>query len=75
MRCKGIIVIVVLLLSNFTGLTQIDSINYQVSFRFVDGIYTTYEEFKNNSPSIRYKTIISDNPEIQFLFGHYAKME
>lgn len=75
MRLKGLIVIVISLISSITSLAQVDSVKYQIGFRFIDGIYSTYEEFKNNSPSIRYKAIISDNPEVQFLFGHYAKME
>lgn len=55
--------------------SQSDSIKYSFGFKFTDGIYLTFEEFKNNDPSIKEKVIISDNPQTQFLIGNFLKVE
>ncbi len=39
-------------------LIAIDSTMYTKGFKFKDGIYRTFEEFKFNSPSIQYKEVI-----------------
>ena len=74
---RQIITVVVLAITfNSTNLfSQNDSIKYTFNYRFVDGIYRSFEEFKKNDPSIDEKAIIADNPEVQFLIGNFAKVE
>lgn len=54
---------------------QQDSVKYTQGFKFHDGIYKTFEDFKNNNPSIKERAVISENPEAQFLLGNFATME
>ena len=49
--------------------SQGDSVMYSDDFEFTEGIYMTFEEFKNNDPSIRKKAIITDSPTDQILIG------
>ena len=42
-------------------LTAVDSVMYHKDFKFQDGIYKTFKEFKFNSPSIKPKEIIVAN--------------
>lgn len=46
-----------------------DSVKYSPDFEFVEGIYLTFEEFKNNDPSIKQEAVIRDTPTDQLLFG------
>ena len=48
--------------------SQVDSVLYTPDFEFVEGIYMSYEEFRDNDPSIREEAIITDkyNWEDQF---------
>jgi len=43
---------------------QVDSIKYTPGFKFNDGIYKTYEEFKQNNPSIKGKATISKKDDV-----------
>lgn len=75
MRLVIFIGIVSLLVLGNKGYAQVDTIKYQIDFRFADGIYRTFEEFKNNSPSIKSNAIIKNNPGVQFFIGSAAKIE
>lgn len=68
---------VFLLLMICTGnlFSQVDSIKYTSDFKFREGIYRSFEEFKRNEPSIEEKAIVNENSEIQFLVGNFTKAE
>lgn len=53
--------------------SQCDSIKYSWDFEFVDGIYTSFEEFKENKPLIKEEAIVMDNPEIKFQVSSFAE--
>ena len=64
------------LISGFSSLfSQNDSVKYTPDFKFVDGIYRTFEEFKENNPSIKRKAVLDDNPGMQFFVGRFTKAE
>jgi hypothetical protein len=55
--------ILTVLISGFSSLfSQTDSVKYTPDFKFVDGIYRTFEEFERNDPSIKEKLITSNEP-------------
>jgi hypothetical protein len=42
---------------------------YEFGFDFVEGIYLTFEEFKNNDPAIKMKNVIVKVPENPYRFN------
>jgi len=72
MKIIKLIILVIGLLYYSNIYSQIDSIQYTADFKFTTGIYRTYEEFKSNTPSIREKAIITDNPITQFVIGNIS---
>ena len=56
-------------------LSQQELTQYTSDFRFHDGIYKSFEEFKRNDPSVKEQAIISENPEVQILIGNFATMQ
>lgn len=60
---KKNLILLVLLLTFCIGniFPQIDSVKYTFEFNFKEGLYLTYDEFKNNSPSIKDYKVIAAN--------------
>ena len=56
---KYILIILFLTINIATSKSQSDTIMYSKKFKFNDGIYITYNDFKNNKPSILFEKYIN----------------
>lgn len=75
MRQLILFIIIALLGSGTKVNAQADSTKYTPDFKFTDGIYMSFDEFKNNCPSIKHNAIINENIGVQFFVGYFTKVE
>jgi hypothetical protein len=63
-------ILLFVMLYSVIGLSQTEKEEYKFGFDFVEGIYLSYEEFVNNSPSIKMSNVILIKPlprELEFI--------
>jgi len=60
--------LVILLFRYFSVLAQTDSVKYTEDFVFKDGIYITFQDFKNNNPPLTPENFKKYNPDVDY-FG------
>lgn len=63
------VMVLIFLACPFFLFTQTDSVLYTSEFKFVDGIYKTFEEFKQNRPSLKVKAKATENIDKKMTFG------
>lgn len=62
------------LISSTFGFSQIEKKEYKFGFDFVDGIYLSYNEFKNNNPGIRQCRVKVKNDFLYDDFTHEKRI-
>lgn len=71
----GKLILLSTLLSPIALFSQLDSLKYEFGFNFTEGIYQTYDEFKQNRPSITEYKVIAKKGIFENKPGEYTEIK